>query len=60
MQTHMVFAKARPMGGHVMFGESINSTQQTVVYIASFTMLPLSPIFNDLQFIERGMAKMVS
>jgi hypothetical protein len=25
------FAKARPIGGHVMFGESINRTQWTVM-----------------------------
>lgn len=26
MQTHVVFAEARPMGRHVMFEESINRT----------------------------------
>jgi hypothetical protein len=30
MQTHIVFAEGRPMGEHVMFGESINRIQLSV------------------------------
>ena len=55
------FAEARPMGGRVMFGESINRTrwQWRCPYIASFAMLHWSCVFIlvDLPFVERDTAE---
>jgi hypothetical protein len=46
------------MREHMMFGETISRTQQTVMErcIASHAMLRWSHVFADRHFVERGVA----
>jgi len=50
------FADLRPVGGHVIFGEGINRTQQTVrgTCIASFAMLHRSRVFTSLREAQQS------
>jgi hypothetical protein len=49
------FAEARPIGGHVMFGKNISGTHQW--WSTCMASCHWSPVFTDLQLIERAVAE---